>query len=368
MLDATLQTDEGRLREESGETLENRDVSALYARAVLLSQAAAVGADAASCARESGWKGDWLVLLQALCKLTATQASAGDPAPLFTAERIRQEIASLVGDPEAQWWSDESDTARKKFTNAWKALENDIGRIEENLCGRAIRSGVAGVVALSAPTRLGTTNAMGYGLTVSPIDVPTQVAAELSPNPEPSTVPAQVGNAIDYLEEMEAYPIPGLKKPLKISMSGWRTALIAVPLAIGLVIAGLLSWFLLTLLASNESPRTLLQGLLLTGVIGGLVAWVCYPFHTLIHDRIVRAPTILEATLPLGHVLVIRREGEDRVLRMVRYTATCPVCEGEITIEKGRRRHRGRLVGECGRNPVEHVFSFDFITRKGERL
>lgn len=66
--------------------------------------------------------------------------------------------------------------------------------------------------------------------------------------------------------------------------------------------------------------------------------------------------------------MVIRQEGEDRVLRMIRYTATCPEFEDKITIEKGRRRHRGRLVGECGRNPVEHVFSFDFITRKGERL
>jgi len=68
---------------------------------------------------------------------------------------------------------------------------------------------------------------------------------------------------------MEAYPIPGLKKPLKISLSGWRAALITLPVVIGLAIAGLLSWFLLTLLAANESPRTLLHGLLLTGVIGG---------------------------------------------------------------------------------------------------
>src|SRR5690606_15673069 len=161
---------------------------------------------------------------------------------------------------------------------------------------------------------------------------------------------------IDYLEEMEAYPIPGLKKPLKISLSGWRAALITLPVVIGLAIAGLLSWFLLALLASDVSPRALLQAAVLTGVIGGLVAWLCHPFYALIHDRIVRAPTFLEARLPLGHVLLIRREGEDRVLRMVRYTATCPVCEGEITIEKGRRRLRGRLIGACGRTPADTGF------------
>ena len=100
----------------------------------------------------------------------------------------------------------------------------------------------------------------------------------------------------------------------------------------------------------------------------GLLAWICHPFYTLLNDRIVRAPTFLEATLPLGHVLVLRREGDNRVLRMLRYTARCPICDGEITIEKGRRQHRGRLVGECARNPVEHVFSFDFIICNGSRI
>jgi len=66
-----------------------------------------------------------------------------------------------------------------------------------------------------------------------------------------------------------------------------------------------------------------------------------------------------------GYEAVLRREGDDLMLR---YTARCPICDGEVTIEKGRRQHRGRLVGECGRNPVEHVFSFDFITCKGARI
>lgn len=61
-----LDPDEGRLREESGETPKSHDVSALYDLGLLFSQAAAVGAAAAFCARESGWKGDWQVLMQAL--------------------------------------------------------------------------------------------------------------------------------------------------------------------------------------------------------------------------------------------------------------------------------------------------------------
>lgn len=121
------------------------------------------------------------MLLQALCSLTARQAAAGDPTPSFTAERLREEIASILGAPEAQWWLDDSDSARKKFSNAWKALENDLSRLDGHLLGRAIKSEVPGRIVLNAPARLGTTNAMGYGLTVQPIELPAAQSAVAQP-------------------------------------------------------------------------------------------------------------------------------------------------------------------------------------------
>jgi len=56
------------------------------------------------------------------------------------------------------------------------------------------------------------------------------------------------------------------------------------------------------------------------------------------------------------------------VLRTVHLTARRPVCDREVTIEKGRRQRSGRLASECSRNPVEHTYSFDFITCKGRQL
>ncbi|MCC4118450.1 hypothetical protein LLG90_24130 [Aromatoleum toluclasticum] len=369
MLDAEPQQNEGRSREASGRNAETSESERLFARAMLLARAAEVGVEAAGSCRESGWKGDWLLLLQALCSLTARQAGAGDPTPLFTAERLRDEIASILGAPEALWWSDDSDSVRKKFANAWKALENDFNRLDGHLRGRAMKNRVAGQIVLNAPARPGTTNAMGYGLSVRPIELPAaqptvaqpSVAAEANRS---GTAPLE----ITYQEEMEVYPIPGLKRPLKFSLPGWRALIVLTPIIGAVVAIGFLAWFLLTLWMSNEAPRVLFQWTILTGLVAGMIAWICHPFYVLINDRIVRAPTLLEATLPLGHVLVLRREGENRVLRMVRFTAKCPICEGDITIEKGRRRQRGRLVGECGRNPVEHSFSFDFITGKGRQL
>lgn len=369
MLDAEPQQNEGRSREESGKNAEMSETERLFAHTMLLARAAELGAEAAASSRESGWRGDWLVLFQALCSLTARQAAADEPTPLFTAERLREEIASILGAPEVQWWSDDSDSVRKKFANAWKVLENDFHRLDGHLRGRAMMNRVAGQIVLNVPTRLGTTNAMGYGLSVRPIELP----AAQSTVAQPSVAAEANGSGtalleITYQEEMEVFPIPGLKRPLKLSLPGWRALILVTPIIAALVTGGFLAWLLLTLWMSNEAPRVLFQWTIFTCVVAGMIAWICHPFYVLINDRIVRAPTLLEATLPLGHVLVLRREGENRVLRMVRFTAKCPICGGDITIEKGRRGQRGRLVGECGRNPVEHTFSFDFVTGKGRQL
>lgn len=55
-------------------------------------------------------------------------------------------------------------------------------------------------------------------------------------------------------------------------------------------------------------------------------------------------------------------------VRMLRFNAICPLCGGEVEVQEGRRVLRGRYVGECGRNPVEHVFTFDHVLKTGQRV
>ncbi|MBD5804515.1 hypothetical protein AZOA_39580 [Azoarcus sp. Aa7] len=362
ILDAERLTNEGSSREDSGNNSEATDYKDLAVRAELLARTSEIAREAAFGLRDSGWKEDWIVLLAAVSMLTAEMACAGDPAPKFTAEVLRGKAASLEGLTDAQWWSDDGETGRKKFANAWRGLEENFWRICENLCSRAAKAGVAGKVYLVS-TKVGATK--GYGLSVEHIEVPERGdahAAELV-----AQMRTQAAE-IDYLEEIEVHPIPWIKRPLRLSLLGWRVALIIAPIVIALVIAGFLGWLLLMIWMSDLPLRTILQWTLLGVVMAGVVGSISRPFFLLINNRVLRAPTFLELTLPLGHILVLRREGEDRVLRMLRYTGTCPVCGGDVTIENGRRIHRGRLVGQCGRNPVEHVFSFDFITGKGSRL
>ena len=88
----------------------------------------------------------------------------------------------------------------------------------------------------------------------------------------------------------------------------------------------------------------------------------------LLDDRIICAPLFMQINSLHEHVLIIKREGQAKTLHMVRFTAICPYCGGLVEIHKGRGIFRGRLVGECGENPVEHIFSFDHILRRGRCL
>ena len=237
--------------------------------------------------------------------------------------------------------------------------------MSENIKGRAHKNNVPAMVGLAPATKLGTSNAMGYGLTMIELQLPRHDAP--SGTPAVSALP-QEALSIQYQEEMEVYPIPSIKRPLRISLPGLRATVVTLPVLAFIFVGGFLVWFVLMLWVSDADARTIFRGTVVALLLGGMLGWCVYPFYRLVEDKIIPAPAWLELTVPLGHVLVLRLEGEERVLRMVRYTAKCPICGGNVSIEPGRRAHRGRLVGECARNPVEHVFSFDFITRLGRLL
>lgn len=57
-----------------------------------------------------------------------------------------------------------------------------------------------------------------------------------------------------------------------------------------------------------------------------------------------------------------------RELRLVIYSAKCPICEGRVEVEGGGIQFPFRLVGKCIESPREHIFSFDHVTRVGKPL
>jgi len=108
------------------------------------------------------------------------------------------------------------------------------------------------------------------------------------------------------------------------------------------------------------------------GTLYGLYAAFSPLYHCLI-NRIIKSPLLLTPsnlkTAQLEYIATDRTAEGGRLIRMFRiviYTATCPVCDGRIDIEKGKGTMKNRLVGCCSESPREHVFSFDHQTKSGK--
>jgi hypothetical protein len=151
---------------------------------------------------------------------------------------------------------------------------------------------------------------------------------------------------------------------------GWRRWLI-------------LAWFIGTILGA-----TLLVFLIFWGLVGptpintshiaaliiifGLpvALWteVLGPWLRLFDDRIIPAPDLLLAVGAEAAQMEVYRENDLRVIRFVRYSATCSFCSASVYLDDGAPDFPRRLVGRCSESPREHVFSFDRVSQRGEIL
>ena len=57
-----------------------------------------------------------------------------------------------------------------------------------------------------------------------------------------------------------------------------------------------------------------------------------------------------------------------RKLRVVSYSAKCPICSSRVELENGGKEFHSRLIGRCLEAPDEHIFSFDRTNRTGYPL
>jgi len=106
------------------------------------------------------------------------------------------------------------------------------------------------------------------------------------------------------------------------------------------------------------------------------VAYVFRAFYRVGQLRIVQAPIWMtkltpgeEAQLQLQTSGKKNSLGEDICeIALVVYLSRCPICESAVKVDNGARKFKGRLIGKCELNPVEHIYSFDYVTRKGVPL
>ena len=104
------------------------------------------------------------------------------------------------------------------------------------------------------------------------------------------------------------------------------------------------------------------------------MGWVVWrislrPVVWLIDDRITLATELWVAWAEQTAQLELSKdENNRRRLQLVRYSAVCPICAGTIELRYAQGPNRRRLLGCCDEAPHEHVFSFDRVSRAGQRI
>jgi hypothetical protein len=123
--------------------------------------------------------------------------------------------------------------------------------------------------------------------------------------------------------------------------------------------------------SSIPHPVTIRELTLLLSLFGiPYLIWtvVIRPSIRLFDDRIVLAHDLLINFKEKSAQFELLKDGELRLIRLVRYSADCPLCGATLYLEEGAPDYPRRLVGRCHESPREHVFSFDRVTRKGKSL
>ncbi|AAZ97441.1 hypothetical protein Tbd_1488 [Thiobacillus denitrificans ATCC 25259] len=258
----------------------------------------------------------------------------------------------------------ETDKATRWVSEAWKAWE---GKRDERLSGLQDFAANYGLNVYPWPEKRGDGKGGAgrsslYAVEVRPL---VRGPALATPNAD-----------IHYIRETTPKPVWWARRFFsgEFHLTGWRKALFVTPAIVSLIFAVvviLAVW--LTLSHQQAIPTNRILVLVTSAALIGVVAWrMVMAVGRLGDKRITMAPDILIGFHEYGVQLELTRLDTAPCsasrLGLVRYAATCPVCNAKVQVESGGREFHGRLVGRCQESPDEHVFSFDRVTRTGTNL
>jgi len=182
---------------------------------------------------------------------------------------------------------------------------------------------------------------------------------------------------IRYIPELTLSPAWWLKKLLGggYALHGWRRWMLIGFGALNIVIV--MCVLFLTCLVLVYSNNLSFQVALSIVLFAAMIIFFSYsflsPFYRLFEWRMIKAPEILisfgEDNVLIELVSANQTSGAlAKVIRLVRYAGTCPICAGKVEVVEGKKEFLNRFVGRCMESPAEHVFSFDRVTLNGKLL
>ena len=163
---------------------------------------------------------------------------------------------------------------------------------------------------------------------------------------------------------------PFLKKELKNRSWSGFIFLFGIVLCGALLCASVPLLFLLSMVYGSAAIE--LKQLLTLAFVSG-VFWIVWkhvdePFIRLLDDRVVKAPAWVVGITEDPCELEMHRQDDAQWTRLVRFSAECPLCGGNVELRPGKPEHCFPLVGRCGNSPHAHVYSFDRMLLKGSYI
>lgn len=300
-------------------------------------------------------------LWRALAAETLKRSDSADPAQReFDAEELAEAVGKAVGFEAAKRWvaSSELETFGKARRTAIEQHFRSAGHEQ------ALR------IARRSPG--GKHRAVWF-----------YEAYELPPEAElmPSAKTTESSGSADSLVVQYDYTPPGLVQPAWYARPligpgsfitwSWRGLLWLLVL---LMPIAYLAFSAFLVFAYSNVRRPIETGDLASMFLIGVIAWGIWrallrPFVWLIEDRVANAPALwAKMNEDPAQFELVTAENSRRKLQLVRYTAVCPVCAGQIELRYSLGINQRRLIGCCSESPQEHVFSFDRVLRQGQRL
>lgn len=264
-----------------------------------------------------------LQLLDALLRLAADDPLRAEEG--FTTQELRDEVSRLINKP---WGSDESQP--KVVSQHWNKLETYWEKKREGLRQRAAAQKLSGFPVLRKTTG-------GGGGLPSRYSICVQVFEDEAPSE--SDVSFEGPDSVQYfLDDLETSGRLARVFVNQLELGGWRKWAFVSIFCVGLLaifLFGLSAFF--SLGQVQQAGRVAALILSVAAVVA--LAWkAAKPFIEILDLKIAVAPGWLQGSGALADRLFMferRMPDAPNVIRLVRYTGTCPVCGGRIILGDG---------------------------------
>lgn len=305
-----------------------------------------------------------LVVLRALASESAKRAASPDPQQLeFDAVALAQ----------ACGWQDSEEfdlaTSRIKSAN----LEKYLSSRATDLRAFFMQQGHDHALTLRKRSPPGRHRAQWF---LAPQALEPSIAILEA---QPADEPVEEGSVVDGGSITYDYAAAGTVKPSWLarllfgngrfktkSLRGLLFAGTALTPMICIAALALVVWMMLFL------KRPVTTGDLAFFVFAAGLAWALSDFVRnfwwLLADRITPASEVLLAWGEESAQLECFKEGDARIIGIVRFSAVCTVCAAAVELRYGEGNERRRIFGCCVEAPQDHVFTFDRVTRRGTRI